>query len=804
MKLLKSFFCLLTILSCSSAIGLAQKAVISGHITTTDGKSASQVSIRIDGKNWGDISDINGNYHIDIPAAGTYVLRLTAMGIQEQTKEVYVSAGAKVIENFDINLTFDQLADVTVQARQILLGNNVTYDVAKMPLKNLENPQVYSSVGADLMIQQGITNFDDAMRNVPGISRTWESTGRAGDGATYFALRGFEAQPSLYNGLPGFTAGDLDPANIEEIQVLKGPSGTLYGANFVGYGGVINVITKKPYFQKGGTLSYTGGSFGLSQVTADYNTPLNDSMAFRMVADYHTENSFQDAGFKKSFFLAPSFTYRASDRLTFDFMAEIYHEERATAPVFFHTNREDPLTFKDIKSLNLNPDLSFTSNDLTIKNPRFNIQAQMNYKISGVWSSQTAISRSVSWADGYYGYIFGNEAGSDHFEQDITKENQSNRVFDFQQNFNADFKIGSVRNRLLIGLDYFSQQIVNNGSGYGVARFVTPQGEVFQVDEDHPVYLTRASIDSLLASTGNSLSNTSKQTFAAYVSDMINFTPNLSAMLSLRADYFDNKGEKSDKEDDFDQFALSPKFGLVYQPVLDKVSLFANYQNSFMNVAPQTVYDKDGNNPHVKTFKPEHANQWEAGVKTNIIQNKLAFTASYYDIKVENRVTPLADNSLDADQRGKVRSRGFDLDLEAEPVPGLSLIAGYSHNKIENTSQNKTDFYTEQGRAPGGQGPQDLANFWGTYTFQQGALRNFGFGIGGNYAGIYKVVDNSVTGVFELPAYTLVNATLYYNGKHVRVSVNGNNLLDKQYYIGYWSVNPQRPVNYSMTVAFKL
>ena len=484
-------------------------------------------------------------------------------------------------------------------------------------------------------------------------------------------------------------------------------------------------------------------------------------------------------------------------------MAEIYHEERATAPVFFHTNREDPLTFKDIASLNLDPYQSFTSNDLTIKNPRFNIQAQMNYKISGVWTSQTAISRSISWANGYYGYIYGNAEGSNQFEQDIAKENQSNRVFDMQQNFNADFKIGSVRNRLLLGLDYFSQQVINNESGYVAVRYVTPQGAVIQLDDAHPVYMTQASIDSLLASAGNSMSHSSKQTYAAYVSDVINFTPSLAVMLSLRADYFNSPGEKNTGENKYHQFDLSPKFGLVYQPVLDKVSLFANYQNSFLNVAPQALTDSDGNSV-TRTFRPEHANQWEAGIKTNIIHNKLAFTASYYDIKVKNKVTPLVSNRNDADQRGKVRSRGFDMDLQADPAPGLSLIAGYSHNHIENTSNDSTDFYTEKGRAPGGQGPQDLVNFWGTYTFQQGKLRNFGLGIGGNYAGVYKVVDNSQTGVFELPAYTLLNASLYYNGRHVRVSLNGNNLLDKQYYIGYWSVNPQKPVNYSLTVAFKL
>jgi iron complex outermembrane receptor protein len=76
------------------------------------------------------------------------------------------------------------------------------------------------------------------MRNVPGISQTWQSTGRAGDGASYFALRGFDAQPSLTNGLPGLTGGNLDLADVEEVQVLKGPSATLFGARFYGYGGI--------------------------------------------------------------------------------------------------------------------------------------------------------------------------------------------------------------------------------------------------------------------------------------------------------------------------------------------------------------------------------------------------------------------------------------------------------------------------------------------------------------------------------------------------------------------------------------
>jgi iron complex outermembrane recepter protein len=105
-----------------------------------------------------------------------------------------------------------------------------------MPLNNLENPQVYSTVSAEIMKQQAITSYDDALRNVPGITRTWESTGRSTDGAAYFALRGFDAQPILYNGLPGITSGNLDPSNVEAIEVIKGPSGTLFGGSFYSYG----------------------------------------------------------------------------------------------------------------------------------------------------------------------------------------------------------------------------------------------------------------------------------------------------------------------------------------------------------------------------------------------------------------------------------------------------------------------------------------------------------------------------------------------------------------------------------------
>ena len=64
-----------------------------------------------------------------------------------------------------------------------------------------------------------------------------------------------------------------------------------------------------------------------------------------------------------------------------------------------------------------------------------------------------------------------------------------------------------------------------------------------------------------------------------------------------------------------------------------------------------------------------------------------------------------------------------------------------------------------------------------------------------------RVIDNSATGIFDLPSYTLLNTSLFYNGDKFRVSFNVNNVTDETYYIGYWSVNPQKPRNFVMSVA---
>jgi iron complex outermembrane receptor protein len=802
---MKTFYTLLLVVSSLAVFGQVTGS-IKGTIKSSDGNPAEYVNVSIEKSAKGAVADRHGNFEIRNLKPGEYVLVASFIGLQTQKQPVEVRSGRTTDVEFVLVETAQQLEEIVISDGKHEFESPY---VSKMSLKNLENPQVYSTVSSNLLKEQAITNFDDALKNVPGVHKLWESTGRAyGDGASYYALRGFEAQATMVNGLPGLTSGSLDPANVEKIEVIKGPSGTLFGSSLISYGGLINTVTKKPYEGFGGEVSYTAGSFGLNRVTADINAPLkDDQILLRVNTSYHTENSFQDAGFRNSFFISPTLAIKASDRLSFLFVTEFMQEEK-TNPAMLFLGRSTPLQFSDLNDLNYNSKLSLTSNDLSIKNPRYNLQGQANYKISDQWTSQTVISRGLTKGDGYYSYLYDNENGLGEFSLWISDQQGQIITSDIQQNFIGDFEVGKMRNRVVVGLDYFSRNLVDNSSGYAWVHNVNPQGDVNYIypytgEEVAPNYLTRSSIDNLLASTGVSNSNTKDAAYSAYVSDVINIRPNVMAMASLRVDYFDTEGDITTEEDDYDQTALSPKFGLIYQPIKDKLSVFANYMNGFKNVAPRQVSEVDGSNPRTKTFKPEHANQFEVGVKSNLFSDKIAATISYYDIKLSNVVTGDPNNINNSLQGGKVQSKGFEVDLSSNPIDGLNLIAGFSHNDSKVLEGDEANVWLETGRRPIYAGPTDLVNVWATYTLKWGALRGLGIGVGGNYASNLNILDSQVTGTFTLPSYTVLNTALFYNTQSFRVAVNVNNIGDKQYYTGYSTINPQKPRNAVVSVAYR-
>lgn len=685
-----------------------------------------------------------------------------------------------------------ELAPITVTGTKNIYKIDSSTTVSKLPLKDLENPQVYNTISKIVLKDQVITNLNNALKNATGITRLWESTGRGGDGAEFYSMRGFAVQPTMTNGMPNISNGTSDPVNIENIEVIKGPSGTLYGGSLIAYGGLINIVTKKPYETFGGEVGYVAGSYGLNRFTADINTPLSKNVFARVNAAYHYENSFQDAGFNKAFVIAPSFKIVANNKLSFLINTEFKNSEGANAPMIF-LNRYAPLSFHTLDLFEKSYKTSYTSNSLTMKNPSFNIQTQALYKLSNNWTSQTVLSRSNTKTNGYYHYLW-DASNGDEFTRFISKRNGETNTTDIQQNFIGNFNLGKMKNKLLIGLDFLNSQITNNSTGW------VSNGMVSLVNQTHSGSLTTQGVDNLLINSAEGNTIVETKIMSAYISDVINFTPKLSAMLSLRVDNFSGKPLWATDEIK-SQTTLSPKFGLVYQPILDKLSLFANYMNGFSNLAPAEVSDINGNNPTLKIFEPEQANQYEFGAKANLYKDKISLTASYYNILVSNKTMTDPTNVNNTIQGGEVKSKGIELSVVTNPIEGLSIITGFSHNDNKVTKDAADGGYL--GLRTEESGPANLFNFWTTYRVQNEKLKGFTFGFGANYASEFNTLNRSTTGSFTLPSYTIFNALIGYSANNFSLNLKLDNIGNTKYYTGWSTVTPQRLRAISLGISYK-
>lgn len=668
-----------------------------------------------------------------------------------------------------------------------------SFVVGKLPLKDLENPQVYNSIPKELIKEQNVTNFNQALKNATGITRLWESTGRGGDGAEYYTMRGFAVQPLMVNGLPSVTNGTIDPANVESIQVIKGPSGTLFGSPNISYGGLINVTTKQPYFRDGGGFSYTVGNYGLNRLTVDLNESYNDNAAIRLNGAFTNQNSFQDAGYNKSYYLAPSFKFKPSERLTILINSELNFTEGANAPMIF-LSRYVPVTFTDMDLFDQNYRNSYTSNDLVMKNQTFGIQGQVLYELNENWTSQTAVSSSIAETDGYYHYLWDLSDG-ESFYRYMSKRNGQTQTTDIQQNFIGNFNIGSMKNKVVVGLDYYRQDIMNSSTGWVGNGIVN-----LRTQEDSGV-LTQMGVDSLLVGSFEGQSTASNEIASAYISNVTEILPSLSVMLSARVDQFTGRTAYWTTDEIESQLAISPKLGIVYQPIKDKVALFANYMNGFTNIAPAEVADADGSNVRLKIFEPEHANQYEAGVKTDIWKNRIALTASYYNITVSNKLMQDPENVNNQIQGGQVVSQGVEVSLVANPIKGMNIVAGFSQNDAEVTEDNPDNGYL--GLRPEEAGPAQLVNFWVSYVLPTTKLRGLGIGFGGNTASEHIALNRNVSGSFTLPAYQIFNASLFYRYKRFDATLRINNLMNEKYYSGWSGVNPQQLRSVSLKIGYR-
>lgn len=791
-----SILAILLLINTIPAMAQQTRGILKGKIITGKNEPAENVSVTLKGTKFGTITDENGLFEIKAPQ-GSYILVISEVGAKVQEKPVTVTTGqTTTLPAITVDNTVHGLQEVNINANKTnKFKRTRSEDVAKMPLANLENPQVYNTVSSQLIQEQLIFSVDDALRNAPGLQKMWDATGRGGDGGAYFNSRGFIVQSSMRNGIAGKVTNSIDAANIERIEIIKGPSGTLFGNALTSYGGLINRVTKKPYDTFGGEVSLSGGNFGFYRGSADINSPLDKDkkVLFRLNTAFNHDGSFQNNGFSRNVVIDPSIVYKANDRLTISADAELSYGKNVGKTIYFfpYGLTVEQLGFNSADKSNINYKQSYHGDGLTQISQNRNIYGEVKYKISDAWTSRTNLSFTHSYSDGHglYYYLLPGDSIS---RNDQATRNSKDDMIEIQQNFNGDFKIGKFRNRFVGGLDFFRE----NSQQY----FYGSTLDTVSATGNHNYNnFNGAAMDAMYAAGNIGFTYPAmykRNTYSAYISDVFNITDQLMASAGLRVDRFDNKGNYDPTTQKtsgaYKQTAFSPKFGLVYQPVKDHISLFANYQNSFNN--------QTGTTENNKPLKPEQANQIEGGVKLDLFDGKLSSTVSYYDIKVKDIVRPSTVNPVLSVQDGTQFSKGIEAEVIANPLPGLNLTAGFTYN---NSKLTKTADATVEGLRPATAGSPYQANFWASYKIQQGAVKGLGFGVGGNYASDNKVINSHTLGVFTLPSYTVLNASAFYDTNRYRFGAKLDNFTNQKYWVGYGTVNPQKLRSFALSATYK-
>ncbi|MGH8613517.1 MAG: TonB-dependent siderophore receptor, partial [Gammaproteobacteria bacterium] len=187
----------------------------------------------------------------------------------------------------------------------------------------METPVSIQVVPRQVLQDQQATRVEDAVKNVSGV----QSSFNYGDEGYDFFIRGFNTDYSAFHN--GFRAGDglgtPGIANVERIEVLKGPAAVLYGR--IEPGGLINLVSKRPLFSPYYSIQQQFGSYDLYRTTLDAAGPLlsDSSLAYRFNFEYLDKNFFRDFVYTERIFVAPSLTWRPREDTEVNLLVEYAH-----------------------------------------------------------------------------------------------------------------------------------------------------------------------------------------------------------------------------------------------------------------------------------------------------------------------------------------------------------------------------------------------------------------------------------------------------------------------------------------------
>ena len=781
---------------------------ITGNVTTTDNKPAAYVSVVLRGTNKYSITDEHGNFTLKNIKEGLYTLEISMVGLRAIEKPVEIKKDHETTVNIALEEDARQLDAVTIVSRKTL--NDKPISIGKIVIDPMDLPQSITTIGQSTIKNQQALRLSDVIKNVNGVYLT---TTR-GSVQENFAARGYAfSSTNLFKDGFRINSGVMpEVSSLEKVEILKGSAAILYGQ--VAPGGILNMVTKEPRFQFGGEVSMLAGSYDLYKPSFDIYGPVSSSMAYRVNGTYEQANSFRDVVHYKRYYINPSLLFKLSQRTQLiveaDYLKHDFTPDFGIGTINHAiTSATSPLIPDLPRSKFLGTDWQYNTTQQTTTT------VSLKHQFNQIWTFSSSASWQVYRRDYYSTERIQADSVGDWIRP-LGKINAKERYFAAQVNLTGNLKTASIQHTLLTGVDGDRSFTLNYDYSFPVAAGLPANSyDVINVFDDGK-YIARKDIPE---ATTIRKREAPINRIGIYAQDLIRLSSKFNLLAGVRWSYVQTigidstnllTGAKTTGRTRNDN-AFSPRFGLVFKPV-ESTSLFASYASSFAVNTGTDIYGS--------SLPPSIIDQYEAGIKNDFFKGMLSVNLTFYHIVNNNLAQTSAvkvDGSPNTDAAikvlsGQTKSNGVELDVAAQPITGLSILAGYSYN---NARYTKTD--TTKGSFKEGEklvnNPTNTANASVFYTFNKGGLRGFKFGATLLYIGDRLGGNNNTVGqaqiysrVIPVEGYTVVDVSAGYAYKKLSVMAKLSNVTNTLNYLVHenYSINPLPPHQFVATVSYKL
>ena len=653
---------------------------------------------------------------------------------------------------------------------------------AKYTQPLVDTPQTVSIISKAIIQEQGATSLVEALRNTPGITLQLGENGNTSAGDT-FQMRGFSTQTSTYlDGIRDLGAISRDVFNLEQIEVVKGPSGSETGRGSAS--GYINLVSKLPSLTNSRSVSARYNTAENGRLSADLNQAINGSTAVRlnvMGQDGGVEG--RDVVESNSYAIAPSIAFGLDTDTRFYLYSQHVRQRNipdggipavghkgfwnadsilATAPkVDFENYYGSKNDYEDIDSNLVSAKIeSDLANNLKFTNLTRLGKTQMDRVLTGTG----ALNRNNS---------------TDPSKWTLTRSrqgvDQTNKILANQSTLNWNVKTGAIEHNVVAGLELLQEQQITKPLAAATGTTTTPANLYrpnYKTDVFAPVTHTGAKNDG------------QTDTAAVFLFDTLKMLNNrLQFNTGIRVDYYDTDYDSLSATNVLSSFSahdtlVSWKLGALFKPT-EKSSVYAAYAKS-LTPPGSANFSLSATGANSSAAKPQETHNYEVGTKWDLLNDKLAVNAAAYYTVNENQFTQ-DTITLESVQEGKTIVKGVELSAVGKLTDAWNISAGIAHMKTEQEDQISvnatTGVVTKTNNVRWS--PEWTASLWSTYKY-----KGFNIGLGARYVDDQKrvITDSTAPAAMpSIPGYVVFDALAGYSFKNASVNLNVYNLADKEY-----------------------